>query len=370
MMLLKIFLDNLDNFRYNNFMSKWVDKNGIWWHENASGEKKKLFINPETKQPYKCNEIILEGKHKGKRFKCFRYDRLWVSNPDYWPYKFFPVAKNLENYDNSYKLPTPTAISFSGGRTSAYLLKKVLDAYNGKLPKDIFVCFANTGKELEETLEFIHKVETEWKVPIHWLELDIKDTGKIWRTKHVDFKTASRNGEPFEKLLNKTNRFPNLFERNCTIELKINVIKRFMREQGYKEWYSALGLRYDEPKRVSDSKRNSEKNVNICPLYEAKVTNQDVLDFWNKNSFDLKLPSIDGKTLAGNCDLCFLKGTKTIVNLLREKPELADWWIEQETKRNFNFKGQNLSYIKLLDISNSSFKTDLDDTHHSCFCHD
>ena len=99
-------------------MSKWVDKDGIWWHETASGEKRKLLINPETKQPYKCNEIILEGKHKGKRFKAFRYDRFWVSNPDYWPYKYFSQAKNLDTYDKSYRIPTPAVISFSGGRTS------------------------------------------------------------------------------------------------------------------------------------------------------------------------------------------------------------------------------------------------------------
>ena len=77
-------------------------------------------------------------------------------------------------------------------------------------------------------------------------------------------------------------------------------------------------------------KNNSQKHVNIAPLYEAKVTNEDVLEYWNKSNFDLQLPSIDGKTVAGNCDLCFLKGTKSIINILREKPELANWWIEKE----------------------------------------
>ena len=78
---------------------------------------------------------------------------------EYWPIKYMPAAKNLDTYDKSYKLPTPSLISFSGGRTSAYMLKKIIDAYNGKLPKDIIVCFANTGKELEETLEFVHECE-------------------------------------------------------------------------------------------------------------------------------------------------------------------------------------------------------------------
>lgn len=352
-------------------MSKWIDKDGVWWHQNDAGEAKKLLVNPETKQPYKSNEIIQEGKHKGRRFRSFRYDRHWVTNPDYWPYRFFPVAKNLEEYDNSYKLPTPAVISFSGGRTSAFLLKKILDSYNGKLPKDIIVCFANTGKELDETLDFIHEIETRWKIPIHWLELDIATTGRIWRTKKIDYKTASRNGEPFEILLNKMKQLPSIYRRFCTIELKINVINRYMRQLGYKEWYSALGLRYDEPKRVSDARRNSEKHVNICPLYEAKVTNEDILDYWSKSSFDLKLPSIKGKTIAGNCDLCFLKGTKIKLSILAQYPEKADWWIKQEKRIGATFGKDSPSYERMQIIATDQQGFDFgDDETIPCFCGD
>jgi hypothetical protein len=40
----------------------------------------------------------------------------------------------------------PTVISFSGGRTSAHLLWRVLQSNSG-LPEEAIVCFANTGKE-------------------------------------------------------------------------------------------------------------------------------------------------------------------------------------------------------------------------------
>tara|TARA_Y100000114_G_C11509640_1_gene208366 strand:- start:39 stop:461 length:423 start_codon:yes stop_codon:yes gene_type:complete len=140
-----------------------------------------------------------------------------------------------------------------------------------------------------------------------------------------------------------------------------------MRNKGYKEWYSALGLRYDEPRRVADSKNNSQKHVNIAPLYEAKVTNEDVLEYWNKSNFDLQLPSINGKTVAGNCDLCFLKGTKSIINILREKPDLANWWIEKEKEKTFR---NDRSYIKLVDLSKKDFDPGIDDTTYTCFCHD
>ena len=52
---------------------------------------------------------------------------------------------------NPYLISEPTCISFSGGRTSAYMLHRVLEANEG-LPDDAIVTFANTGKEEEATL--------------------------------------------------------------------------------------------------------------------------------------------------------------------------------------------------------------------------
>jgi len=37
--------------------------------------------------------------------------------------------------NNPYRITEPSIISFSGGRTSGYMLKKILNAFGGKLPK-------------------------------------------------------------------------------------------------------------------------------------------------------------------------------------------------------------------------------------------
>ena len=66
-----------------------------------------------------------------------------------------------------FTIDRPTCISFSGGRTSAYMLWRVLDA-NGGLTAQTVVCFANTGKEVEATLRFVRDCASHWRVPIHW----------------------------------------------------------------------------------------------------------------------------------------------------------------------------------------------------------
>ena len=53
-----------------------------------------------------------------------------------------------------FQILEPTVISFSGGRTSGYMLWRILQANNG-LPEEAIVTFANTGKEEEATLEFV-----------------------------------------------------------------------------------------------------------------------------------------------------------------------------------------------------------------------
>ncbi|GFZ63690.1 hypothetical protein PSE10B_02120 [Pseudomonas amygdali pv. eriobotryae] len=54
-----------------------------------------------------------------------------------------------------YKISATTVVSFSGGRTSAYMLRQVLDADDDL--DDLIVTFANTGKEHPATLDFVNE---------------------------------------------------------------------------------------------------------------------------------------------------------------------------------------------------------------------
>lgn len=231
---------------------------------------------------------------------------------------------------NPYRLPTPLQISFSGGRTSGYMLWHILEAFGGTLPADVKVTFFNTGKEREETLVFVHEIETRWNVPVVWLEYDrVKDDLGEWHVTYrvVDFGTASRNGEPFEKVIASRNFLPNAVMRFCTSELKVKTGRRYLVDQGWEHWHAAIGIRADEPKRHANKSEAGMRWERHLPLLEAGAVTSDVMHFWSQQSFDLQLQPDEG-----NCDFCFLKGVRKLVSLMHRRPEAVEWWKQQEDR--------------------------------------
>jgi 3'-phosphoadenosine 5'-phosphosulfate sulfotransferase (PAPS reductase)/FAD synthetase len=271
---------------------------------------------------------------------------------------------------NPFLITEPTVISFSGGRTSAYMLWRVLEA-NGGLPEDALVVFANTGKEEEATLQFVHDCEKNWGCEIHWLEFQVEDP----KFRRVTFETASRNGEPFEALIRQRKYLPNPVTRFCTAELKIRTIHKYVKSLGWdhhNETMDWVGIRADEMRRASKMDRSR------TPLVTAGVTAKDVGEFWANNSFDLGLPNINGKTMYGNCDLCYLKAGNQVLSLIREKPERAVWWARMEeeittfggTKGDGDrFRMDRPSYAQMAKFSRDQRDLFTDETI-PCYCGD
>ena len=268
-----------------------------------------------------------------------------------------------------FKITEPTCISFSGGRTSAYMLWRVLQS-NGGLPDEAIVCFANTGKEDEKTLEFVYDCSDYWGVEIHWVEFRDADPA----FERVTFETASRNGEPFEALIRKRNYLPNPVTRFCTAELKIRTIHKYLKSLGWEhnETMDWVGMRADEQRRAAKIADKSR-----IPLVTAGITKQDVGKFWKAQFFDLKLPNNNGVTMHGNCDLCFLKGGSQILSLIAEKPERATWWAKMEALALASkpsgavFRSDRPSYASMLKFSQD--QTNLFDPAEeaiACFCGD
>jgi 3'-phosphoadenosine 5'-phosphosulfate sulfotransferase (PAPS reductase)/FAD synthetase len=254
------------------------------------------------------------------------------------------------------------------------MLWRVLQAHDMSLPKDCVVCFANTGKEDEATLRFVQRVSEEWAVPIVWLEF--RDTEE--RFEVVSFETASRNGEPFEALIRKRNYLPNPVTRFCTIDLKIRPIGRYLLSIGMAETkteaenMSMIGMRADEQRRAAKITDKSR-----IPLVKAGITKQDVGDFWRAQPFDLELPNMNGVTMHGNCDLCFLKGGAQILSLVQEKPERAVWWAKMEALALASkpsgavFRSDRPSYAQMMSFAaDQGDMFDKNEEAIACFCGD
>jgi 3'-phosphoadenosine 5'-phosphosulfate sulfotransferase (PAPS reductase)/FAD synthetase len=244
-----------------------------------------------------------------------------------------------------YRIAGPAIISFSGGRTSGFMLRQIIDAWGGALPDDVRVAFSNTGKEREETLVFIHECETRWRIRVHWLER-VDGPGRF---READFSNASRHGEPFAAVIRRKAFTPNPVTRFWTNELKVRTMRDFARSLGWTHWTNIIGLRHDEGHRCLKAyDRNASGNdpwTVACPMDKARVTRRDVLAFWETQPFDLALRSYEG-----NCDLCFLKSRGKLLTIIREHPEAAQWWIDQEAAVGGRFRDRH-SYASLAEAA-------------------
>jgi 3'-phosphoadenosine 5'-phosphosulfate sulfotransferase (PAPS reductase)/FAD synthetase len=218
----------------------------------------------------------------------------------------------------------PAIISVSGDRTSGYMLRRVLDAHGGTLPADVHAVFANTGREMPATLDFVRDMEAHWGQRIVWLEFTARRADGF---REVSHNSASRGGEPFAALLAAQAALPNPVQRSCTTEMKIRTIKRWCMAQGWTHWINVVGLRADEPRRVARTKQPRKDRWTVTtPLADAGVTQPDVAEFWRAQPFDLGLA---GKW-EGNCDGCFLKSRAAILRMAHDYPERMQWWAEME----------------------------------------
>ena len=263
------------------------------------------------------------------------------------------------------------AISFSGGRTSAYMLWFLFNEWEERDEWEKVVTFANTGAESEETLLFVDECAEEWKIPIVWIEAKCKDENgntfseKGWSVSHkiVNYETASRKGEPFEEMISVIG-IPRTQEPHCTRQLKVYPMQSYLKSIGWSDHHTAIGIRFDEMRRINP---NRQKEKLFYPFAEIKpVTKSMVSEWWQKQSFDLRVHPDEG-----NCVNCWKKDFPRLARNMIRNPKSFEWWSEMEKKygyfnpRNnslkppFNFYRNNKSTIdikKMAEMSQAELK--------------
>lgn len=256
----------------------------------------------------------------------------------------------------------PAIISFSGGRTSARMLKGIVDAHGGQLPDDIHVCFANTGREREPTLRFVHECATRWGVRIRWLEFmsDRASMPAADRIAEVGFNSASRAGEPFRRLIALKKAIPNGRHRWCTEYLKVKVLFDFAESIGLGrpgQFTEVIGLRADEKRRIDRLRhdaRNEASQLNF-PLSTAEIRKSDIFSFWEEQPFDLELPRG-----LGNFDHCPMLALKDRIARAQYDPASCLPWAEDEAAIGHIY-GRGVSFVELLGMAAQSPRLPFDD---------
>lgn len=213
-------------------------------------------------------------------------------------------------------------ISFSGGRTSGYMTKMLIDEFSYQY--DFIVTFANTGMEHPKTLEFVHNCDKHFGFNTVWLE-SVTNEGRLSSTHRVvTFETASRAGEPYEESIKKYG-IPNTAFPQCTRELKLNPMRSYLKSLGirHQDIKTAIGIRADEQRRVS---KTAETLNIVYPLIDIWPTDkQDVLDWWEDQAFDLGIEEFEG-----NCLGCFKKSLRKHFLQIDKDPTCYEFYERME----------------------------------------
>lgn len=210
-------------------------------------------------------------------------------------------------------------VSSSGGETSAcmthWILENLRDRYDV-----IRVCFANTGQENEETLEFVRDCDEHFGFETVWIEgVQFPGERRSPGFKIVDFETADRAGQAFEAAIAKYG-IPNQKFKDCTRNLKRKPIETWARSIGWANgsYDLAIGIRIDEIDRVSAEAH--DRRI-IYPFVKMRpMTKPQINSWWAAQPFRLQL-----KGYQGNCKWCWKKSRRKHLTLIGERPEIFDF---------------------------------------------
>lgn len=263
-------------------------------------------------------------------------------------------------------------VSFSGGRTSAYMVYLIEEMRkSGEWTAPVEYVFMDTGAEHPKTYEFIRKCVAHFGIDLTCLQADFEQPiGKGHSYNRVsvsDLKHDMISG-PFGRMMAKYG-VPTVASAWCTSRMKEETNDKYCEDKYGKGNYSTwLGIRFDEPARLvglvayrklksaglsdlfisrcfadavqSDGLLCESELIKEIALrkkseglnYLASIIDDeksDVIDFWSRMPFDLEIDEH-----LGNCVFCFKKSINKVALAARDEPELASHFIDAISKAN------------------------------------
>lgn len=213
-------------------------------------------------------------------------------------------------------------ISFSGGRTSAFMTLEVL-----KIHPDAEVIFMDTGAEHPKTYEFIRNFSRVFGINITCLR--VVPNAKMRKASTYKQLTVDEIGPdliPWKRMLNKYGH-PYVGGAFCTDRMKTVPFTKYCDARygkgNYDRW---LGIRIDEPNRLGNRGDGFHYLADISDFEK-----QDIIEWWSQQPFDLGI-----QEHLGNCVFCIKKSLQKVALAAKDEPELAaEFWqmIQDEDKK-------------------------------------
>lgn len=213
-------------------------------------------------------------------------------------------------------------VSFSGGRTSAYLAYKIEEMRKIGEIENVHYVFMDTGAEHPKTYEFVRDVVKNFEIDLTCLRCKVDPEYGVGTTyQEVSIDDICCDLKPFHAYTKKYGT-PNPATPKCTDVMKIQPHNKWCNDKfGKSNYITWLGIRIDEPGRL----RPQDHIRYLADISDYEKV--DVLRFWQRQDFDLKLDERESLFL-GNCVFCIKKGLNKIAAAQRVEPELAERWNE------------------------------------------
>jgi hypothetical protein len=204
-------------------------------------------------------------------------------------------------------------VSFSGGRTSAYMVHLIERMRKEGTIDNVHYVFLDTGAEHPKTYEFIRNCVKHFGIDLTCLRALVNPEKGIGVTyKIVGLDDCKPDLQPWKDFTAKYGT-PYVSGAFCTSRMKTDPFDKWCNNTFGKDNYTTwLGMRIDEPRRIRDRK-------NIRYLAEISLMDKaSILGWWSEQPFDL-----DIEEWLGNCVFCLKKGVNKIALAQRSEPEMA-----------------------------------------------
>ncbi|MCK5126801.1 MAG: phosphoadenosine phosphosulfate reductase family protein [candidate division Zixibacteria bacterium] len=246
-------------------------------------------------------------------------------------------------------------VSFSGGRTSAYLCYWMKEFFGD----DVDFVYMDTSAEHPKTYEFIKKVNDQLGLRLTCLQGNFNQPVGVGHTYDVvDVNDLKCDLKVYRELVSKYGT-PSVVSGWCTSRMKEDVHDMYCDDMyGEGNYVTWLGIRADEPKRLKNVGKRDDLRY-MAEIIEADK--EEVLNFWSEQPFDLEIPE-----WLGNCVFCFKKSNLKLAMATFDEPELLKNWSEMiggdEVRRLINQAKASMArkgvkkYSRNLIIKNKSFK--------------